>query len=258
MNQLSGYIGRKTILSMNHLFNLSAFAYRLLQLIFNRSVHGRKVVRWAIVEQIYFTGVQALPIIIPVSLITGSILISQFTWVSEEYDLGKIILTLIVREFGPMITAFIVILRSTSAVTIEVCYMNILNEIDSIEMAGIDPMQLISVPRLVGITISILSLFIVFDLISIIGGYGVVWAGTYIPMGDFLSQVGKAFTISDIFVGIIKAICFGITITVVSLYHGFSSNRQMTQIPPSTSRAAIECFISCIVINIFISTVFYL
>jgi len=243
---------------MRHLFNLSAFTYRLLQLILARSVHGGKVVRWAIVEQIYFTGVQALPIIIPVSLITGIILISQFTWVSEEYDLGKIILTLIVREFGPMITAFVVILRSASAVTIEVCYMNILNEIDSIEMSGIDPMQLISLPRLVGITVSILSLFIVFDLISIIGGYVVVWSGTYLPMGNFLSQVGKAFTIEDIIVGIIKAICFGITITVVSLYHGFKSKRQMTQIPPATSRAAIECFISCLVINIFISTVFYL
>lgn len=243
---------------MNHLFNLSAFAYRLLKLIPERSAHGGKVVRWAIVEQLYFTGIQALPIVIPVSLITGTMLISQFTWVSEEYDLGKIILTLVVREFGPMITAFVVILRSASAVTIEVCYMNILNEIDAIEMSGIDPMRLVSFPRLVGITISILSLFIVFDLIAIFGGYVVVWAGTDLPMGNFLSQVGKAFSIEDMIVGIIKTICFGFTITVVSLYHGFNSKRQMTQIPSAVSRAAIECFIFCIVINIFISTVFYL
>lgn len=47
--------------------------------------------------------------------------------------------------------------------------------------------------------------------------------------------------------GIIKAICFGITITVVSLYHGFKSKRQMTQIPPATSRAAIEGTLGSIV-----------
>ncbi len=243
---------------MGYFFNLSAFTYRLFRLIVRRQVHGRKVIQWATIEQIYFTGIQALPIVIPLALITGSILISQLTWVSEKYNLGKIVLIIVVRELGPMITSLLVILRSATAVTIEASYMNILNEIDTIEMAGIDPMRLISLPRLIGITTSILCLFVVFDLVAIIGGYMVVWACTYLPMGNFLTQVGKAFTIADIAVGIIKAICFGFTITIVSLYHGFKSKRQVTQIPPVTSRAAVECFIFCLLINIFISAVFYL
>ncbi|RJP82016.1 MAG: ABC transporter permease [Desulfobacteraceae bacterium] len=257
MNHLTGYIGRRTIGLMEYILNLSTFTCRLLKLLMERHKTGRKAVRWAMVEQIYFTGVQALSIVIPLALITGSILISRITWVSEEYNLGKMILIIIVRELAPMITAFLVILRSASAVTIEVSYMNILNEINTIEMAGIDPMRLIALPRLVGITTSLFCLFIVFDLVSIIGGYLIVWAGTYLPMGNFLSQIGKAFTIADIAVGIVKALCFGVIITVVSLYHGFENKYQMTRIPPVTARAAVECFVLCLFTNLMISFLFY-
>lgn len=257
MFQITGFTGRNTLIFINHILNLSAFTYRLFRLALFYPPEGRKVVRWVAVEQIFFTGVQALPIIIPTSLIIGSMLIAQFSMISGKYDLGKIIIFLIGREMGPMITALVVILRSASAVTIEISYMTVLHEIDAIEMAGIDPMRIIAVPRLIGITVSLLCLFVIFDLIAIIGGYAIIWAFTYLPMGNLLNQIAKAITVSDIAVGIIKAISFGITITVVSLYHGFGAKRQVTQIPPVTSRAAIECFFYCLLINIFISAVFY-
>ena len=82
---------------------------------------------------------ESLPIIIPIALIIGCILIIQFVKVSGQYDLGKTTVLLIVRELGPIITAFLVILRSATAVTIEIGYMNTLHEIEAIEMAGIDP-----------------------------------------------------------------------------------------------------------------------
>ena len=257
MNHLTGYIGRQTLGLMDYILNLSAFTGRLLQMLIQKPGAGRKVVRWAMVEQIYFTGVQALPIVIPLALVTGSILISRITWVSEDYNLGKIVLIIIVRELGPMVTAVLVILRSASAVTIEISYMNILNEIHAIEMAGIDPLRLLGLPRLIGITTSIFCLFIVFDLVSIVGGYMVIWACTYLPMGNFLIQIGKAITVADIAVGIVKALSFGVIITVVSLYHGFAEKNQITRIPPVTARAAVECFGFCLGANLVISFLFY-
>jgi len=152
MAHLLGHIGRKTINSANHILNLFALTFRILKLISKRPKAGRTIVRRAIFEQIYFTCVQALPIIIPIALIVGSMLIIQFTKFSAVYDLGKTTVLLIVRELGPMITAFLVILRSATAVTVEISYMNVLHEIESIEMAGVDPMLVICLPRLVGIT----------------------------------------------------------------------------------------------------------
>lgn len=258
MNQMVGYIGKRTIESANHIINLLAFNYRMSLVFFHRPKEGRVLIRRIILEQIYFTAVQALVLIIPIALIMGSMLIIQFTRVSGQYDLGKVMVLLIVRELGPVITAILVILRSATAVTTEISYMNVLKEIDAIEMAGIDPMRIVCLPRLIGITTAILCLFIVFDLVSILGGYATVWITTYVKMGNFLDQIGQAITATDIAVGIIKALCFGITITVTCLDHGFSPKKMVTEIPPATSRAAVECFFYCLVINVIISILFYL
>ena len=258
MDQTAGFIGRKTITSVNRVLDLFAFTYRICKLVFKRQKEGRSLIRRITLEQIYFTAVQALPIIIPVALIIGSMLIVQFTKISNQYDLGKTIVLLIVRELGPGITALLVILRSATSVTIEIGYMNVSHEIDTIEMTSIDPVRIICLPRLIGITTAVLCLFIIFDLVAIVGGYAVVWGTTYIPMGNLLTQIGKAITPTDIVVGIVKAICFGIIITVTSLYNGFNIKKNITKLPSTTSSAAIECFIYCLIVNVIVSALFYM
>ena len=208
-------------------------------------------------EQVYFTAVQALPVIIPVALIIGSMMIIQFSQLSGQVDLGKLVVLLVLQEIGPIITAIIVILRSATAVAIETSYMNVLNEIDALEMAGIDPLHVICFPRLVGITTAIVSLILVFDLMAIIGGYAIVRVSTNLPVEGFFQQIAKGVGWADIAVGLLKGLFFGITITVTCLYHGLSKKNQITQVPVATSRAAVDCFFYCLVINIFISFIFY-
>jgi phospholipid/cholesterol/gamma-HCH transport system permease protein len=258
MNQVIGAVGRKTIFSFNHITKLFALTYHILRLIAFRPKSGRVVVRRITVEQIYFTAVQALPIIIPIAIIFGSMIIIQFSKFSGQIDLGRITVLIILRELGPIVTAFLVILRSATAVTIEISYMNVFHEIDAFEMAGIDPFWMVCMPRMVGITTAVLCLFIVFDIVAIMGGYAVVWMTTYIYLGDYLIQIANAISGADITVGIIKAVLFGITITVTCLYHGFNTRKHITQIPVATSRASVQCFLYCIVINVIISTLFYL
>jgi len=258
MERVTGYIGRRTIGSVNHILDLFAFAYRILALAVFRPKSGRRLIARVIVQQLYFTAVQALPVIVPIALLIGSAVIIQFAKLSGQYDFGRISVLLIVREIGPIVTAMMVILRSATAVTIEVSYMRVLHELDAMEMNGLDPVRVVCVPRLVGITSALLGLFIVFDLVSIMGGYTLVWLTQYVPVGNFLHQIAKAITVSDIAVGIIKAITFGIIITVTCLYRGFEMKRQITEVPVATSRSAVECFLYCLVVNAFISVIFYL
>jgi phospholipid/cholesterol/gamma-HCH transport system permease protein len=257
MQILIGSIGKRTLASLNQMTTLLTFAFKILRLITFPSKPGMALVRRITMEQIYFTAVQALPIVIPIAILIGGMIIIQFSKFSGQYDLGKITVLIIVRELGPILTAFLIILRSATAVTIEVSYMNVFHEIDALEMSGIDPLWVVCVPRLVGITSAILCLFIVFDVVAIVGGYAVVWIITYISLGDFLLQIANAISVADITVGIIKAILFGITITVTSLYHGFKTHRHITQIPVATSRASVQCFIYCLIISAIISLLFY-
>lgn len=257
MEQVLGKIGRQAISRLNHLLDHLAFMYRILGLLVSRPKEGKLLLNRIIIEQIYFTAVQALPIIIPIALILGTMMIIQFTQLSAQYELGKLVVMLVIREFGPLITALVVILRSATAVTIETAYMNVFNEVESLEMSGIDPVHLIAPPRLIGITSAVLCLFIIFDLVAVIGGYAVVWVMTNIPLGNFLDQISKAITGPDISVGIVKAFCFGTAITVASMYRGFTVPKQITMIPVVTSRAAMDCLIYCLVIDIVISGAFF-
>lgn len=258
MERVTGYIGRKTIASLTHIVDLFAFIYRIFHQIFNHPKEGRVLVNRIVIQQLYFTAVQALPILIPISLLIGSMVIIQFAKLSGQYDFGRISVLLIVREIGPTITALLVILRSATAVTIEISYMRVLHELDTLEMIGLDPVRVVCVPRLVGITSAMVGLFVVFDLVSILGGYAIVWLVTDVPMSSFLFQIAKAVTPSDIMVGLVKAILFGVTITATCLYRGFEMKQQITEVPIATSRSAIECFLYCLVINVIISIIFYL
>jgi phospholipid/cholesterol/gamma-HCH transport system permease protein len=174
MENFVGALGRKTIQSVNRLMDLCALTYRMTSIALPLPRTGRALIKRVIVEQVYFTAVQALPVIIPVALIIGSMMIVQFSQLSGQVDLGKMVVLLVLREIGPLITAIVVILRSATAVTIEMSYMNVLNEIDALEMAGIDPLHVVCFPRLIGITTAIVSLILVFDLMAIIGGYAIV------------------------------------------------------------------------------------
>ncbi|TFG45406.1 MAG: ABC transporter permease [Candidatus Brocadiia bacterium] len=258
MQTIIGSIGRQTLHSFNQIVTLFTLAYNILRLIIFPPKSGMAMVRRNTLEQIYFTAVQALPIILPIAILIGVMIIVQFSKFSGQYDLGKITVLIIVRELGPIITAFLIILRSATAVTIEISYMNVFNEMDALEMSGLDPLCVICVPRLVGITSAILCLFIVFDIVAIVGGYAVVWIITYIYLGDYLLQIANAISVADITVGIIKAILFGITIAVTCLYHGFRTQRHITQIPVAASKASVQCFIYCLSISAFISVLFYL
>jgi phospholipid/cholesterol/gamma-HCH transport system permease protein len=164
---------------------------------------------------------------------------------------------IIVRELGPIITALIVTLRSATAVTIETGYMSVLHEIDSLEMAGMDPLYVIALPRLLGITTAVLCLFIIFDLVALLGGYALAWSLTELPLENFMAQIAKALTIPDIIQGIVKGVFFGVVITVVSLHRGFTTRTQITQLPISTSKGAIECLFYCVVVSMLVSVAFY-
>ena len=258
MQRVIGSVGRQALASLNQIATQLTFAYKILRLLTFPSKSGRALVRRITMEQVYFTAVQALPIIIPIAILIGGMIIIQFSRFSGQYDLGKITVLIIVRELGPILTAFLIILRSATAVTIEVGYMNVFHEMEALEMSGIDPLWIVCVPRLVGITSAILCLFIVFDIVAIVGGYAMVWIITYIHLGDFLLQIANAISVADITVGLIKAVLFGITITVTCLYHGFKTQRHITQIPVAASRASVQCFIYCLIISAVISLLFYL
>jgi ABC-type transporter Mla maintaining outer membrane lipid asymmetry permease subunit MlaE len=111
---------------------------------------------------------------------------------------------------------------------------------------------------MIGITVSMFCLITIFCITSVLGGYAIAWALTTLPLQNFLAQIGKAIEAVDIIVVALKALFFGVGITVISLHYGLSIKKGITEVPVATSRGAIACLFYCLAINFILFAAFFL
>ena len=85
--------------------------------------------------------------------------------------MGWLLVTIVVREVGPVWAAFFVLLHSGSAITVELGTMSVSREVESLKMVGIDPYRFLGVPRFWGVTFSLMVLYVICMFSAIVGGY---------------------------------------------------------------------------------------
>lgn len=222
---------------------------------------GRKSINKVIIMQIYFTGNLALKIISLVALSLGAItviqLFSQLSSVGAYEFVGKILNIVIVRELGPIITAFIVLSRSGTAIAAEIGTMMVNDEVNAIEMMGINTLKFIVFPRIAGMVIAIVLLTMYFNAIGLIGGFlvGSIYANITYDM--FINYVMNSISFIDIITSIIKSAIFGLFISAISIYHGFQAFVS-TQIPQVTTKAVVSSIFALFIVDVLITLVIYL
>ena len=220
-----------------------------------------RVPRKVILDQIYFTGVQALPIIAIISLLLGAIIIKEgHAYVGKFVDkswIYKIIISVMIRDAAPFITALIVLSRSGIAMATELGYMNINKEVDSLRIMGISPLTYIVVPRIIGVSLSVVLLVIYFLLIGIIGGYIVTNVFSPIPFWIFMGKLSQNMTLFDLWIMFSKAFSLGLFISLICCFHGLKVRHSFTEVPQRNIKAFAQSAFSIIFIN-FIGIMFYL
>lgn len=214
-----------------------------------------------IINQTRFTGVDALAIVMIIALLLGGTVIIQALTSLPKFGvegfLGNILVIIIARELGPLATALIVISRSGSAIATEISVQKWSREILSMELMGIDTKLFIVFPRIIAAILSLTGLIIIFDLVAFLGGYMISQTVVYIPIDVFGQTLIDAFTFKDIAAALLKSIIFGITIPLICCYYGFKPNSKF-EIPIFVSKAVIRTLFVTIIVNIAVSTIFYL
>lgn len=258
----AGVCGRWLVQKFTDVLDMLGFFTDCLSTMIRYRNRGRWLTTRAALQQIYFTGVQSLELICSIALLVGGLVViqgtAQLTRVGSREGLATLLTAVIIREVGPLLTAVIVALRSGSAIAIEMGYMTVLREIESIEMQGIHPLHLLAVPRLVGVTVAVMCLLVFFNVVSIGGGFFAAWVLLDIPPWSLLNDLIRTLGGTDVMVGLVKALFFGVIISVVCLHQGFRAGEAMTDVPPRASRALVQCFIFSILVNVLVSAVFYL
>jgi phospholipid/cholesterol/gamma-HCH transport system permease protein len=260
LGAVTGSAGRWLLSPLNRVIDQLAFMWVCLKLMVRYRAYGRRLMQRILVQQIYFTGVQSLELIGLLAMLIGALVvlqgISQLNKLGSIDDLSVLIIVILVRELGPLLTAVIVILRSGSAIAMEIGYMRVLGELEGLEMQGISTMHFLGIPRLIGVATSVVCLMIVFDMVSVAGGFFAAWVIEDISVGTFLNNIAASLTFSDFVVVALKGLCFGLVIPVVCMYHGFMAEKAITNVPPRVSRALVDCLIYCVMFNIAITAAF--
>jgi phospholipid/cholesterol/gamma-HCH transport system permease protein len=213
-------------------------------------------------RQVYYTAIRGSHILIFTSLMLGMLVIvnatQQLGKVQGEEFVGWLLITIVVREVGPVWAAFFVLLQSGGAITVEIGTMSVNGEIRALQMMGIDPYRYLGVPRFWGLTLSLLSLYILSVLAAVIGGYLFAQAFAEIFWAKFWLSFLNALQWIDISVGFAKITIFAMLIATVSIYFGFSAEGDMGEVAQNTSRTAIWSLVLIGIMDICLTAAYYL
>jgi phospholipid/cholesterol/gamma-HCH transport system permease protein len=215
----------------------------------------------AIVNQTLFTGVHALPMVAFIALLIGATVIIQAMTALPEFGvegfLGNLMVVVVGRELGPLITALIVITRSGSAITAEIATQQQSGEIFALELMGIDTKLYMVFPRIMASILAIFSLIIIFDLVAFAGGFAISQLLVYLPIDVYAQTLLDTFSIEDALSTIIKSLIYGILVPIICCYYGFMPKAKF-EVPIFVSRAVIRTFAIIFIINVIVSVMFYL
>lgn len=224
---------------------------------FRRRQVGYKV----LVMQILFTGFEALRINAVMSLGIGAAIIVIGTSLLPQFGQSQLLYTILIivitRELGPLLTAFVVIARSGTAIATELGTMVVSHEIEAYLSVGVNPISYLVVPRFLGMVASMLILTIYFNIFGLLGSFLVVQVVRPVGFQEYFRNLLTTLTVSDILSGLGKSVIFGAITSVVATYQGFSVTRASTEIPVAGIRAVCQSFMLCILADVVITLMQY-
>ena len=227
-----------------------------------RFIRKKQAAQKILIMQILFTFVEALGISILLALGIGAAVniigLPTLSSIGQERLIYTLLITIITRELGPLLMAFIIIARSATAIATEIAGMVISHEVEAYISVGLDPIEHLGVPRFLGVTISLFMLNIFFNVFGLAGSYLVASFFHPLPAFVYFGNLLDVLTFSDIIITITKSIGFGIVISMVAIGQGFSVERASTEVPVAGLRAVGASFGWCISLNILLSLIYYL
>lgn len=245
------------------LLNLSALLYMAFRELVTERKKGFSLVFEITLRQVYFTGVQALRIVVVISLALGTVIIvqigTQLSFMGGGIEFIVPILVLILfRELGPLLTAIIVIGRSGTAIATELGNTVIAHELEAIEVMGINPVYFIVTPRIIGVSVAVICLTTIFVTVGLLGGFWVSKLILPITFDAFLRELEVALSAADLLAGFLKSLIFGVLIALTCTYYGLTVRYSSIEVPQAATRGVVSAMLFCFATNALLTVLFYL
>ena len=236
-------VGRYVIGSLQKTIAMIGFLGRVMVTIFGLILRPSRI-RWtAIVHHMQQVGLNAVPIVSLMAFLIGVVLAfqgaAQLRQFGAEVFVVDLIAISILRELGILLTAIIVAGRSGSAFTAAIGSMKMREEIDAMRTLGLDPVEVLVVPRVIALVLMLPVLGVIANFAGLIGGGLMSWIELGVSPGVFQARLLSNTDVQHFFVGLFKAPFFALIISVVGCFEGMQVKGNAESLGRLTSTSVV-------------------
>ena len=217
--------------------------------------------RSEVINQGVQIGVNALFIVGLIAFLIGFILAlqsaAQLRLFGANIYVADLVAVAMISEMGPLITAILVAGRSGSAITAEIATMKVSEEIDALNVMGVDPLPYLIVPKLYALLIVLPLLTVFANVIGIIGGAVIGVTYLDIDLLPFFKEVISVLRYKEIFTGLVKSVTFAVIILLTATYFGFKARGGAEGVGKVTTSSVVASIFFVIVADSILGLIFY-
>ena len=243
---------------------LGAFSLITLGVILRKRRLAREVMQPRIRREITRSGSRLLPMFSFLALALGFLVVgqavTQLSSIGATNYVGSLMVTVVVRELGPLLAVMMMLARVGAANVIELGTARAQGEVEALEALAIDPVHYLVVPRVIGMATGVFALTIYLILGALGGGY--LWAFLMMPSleltpGEYISQIADALNWMDFVLIAVKTLTFGFFIAVVTCYHGLAQPLRQEDVSRVAVQAVTQGIIVCTLVDLIFIVLYF-
>jgi phospholipid/cholesterol/gamma-HCH transport system permease protein len=260
----ASYIGQGLISFLTTTRGLVAFAMITLGVTVTKFGVARSVTFPAIYQEQARTGKRVLPMFLLLSAVLGFVVIGETITFLNKYGvgttvLGPIMVAVVVRELGPLLTAMLVLARSGTRNVIELGTARALGEVDALEALRIDPIHYLVMPRVIGMGTAVFALTVYFVLGTLASGYLFAFLNN-VPLrpDEYIHELTAALTGLDFVILVLKSCLFGVIIAIITCYHALAEPLRLEDVSRAATSAVGQSVAACVIADALFLMVYML
>lgn len=222
-----------------------------------------KQVRFStVISQAAAISYDSLTISLVIVLIAAAVIAiqvaKQFLMSGADSYIGGTMTIVILREIAPGFAALAIGARAGTAISAEIANMQVTSQVDAIKTLKVDPVGYYFAPRLIAAGITVPLVVVLAELIGIMGGMFVCYFTINLHPNRYINSVWLWLETRDIYISLLKAVIFGVLISLVCATQGYSTQGGAKEVGTSTTQAAIKSTIYMLIADFIINLIYYL
>ncbi len=253
-------IGVATLRVVTEFGALLAFVGYVFQRIGLSILHPSRIRLTPLVHQIEVVGFRAIPIVGLLSFLIGAVVVNQGAVQLRKFGAEILVTDLVsfgfLRELGGFLAAIILAGRSGSAFAAEIGSMVMREEVDALKTLGINPIDVLVLPRLVAMVLVLPLLTFFSDIMGLVGGALMAWLQLDLTVDQFINRLAEMSLLRELYIGLIKSLFFAGVISVSGCFQGMTVAGTAESLGRNTTAAVVESIFLVIVLDAFFAIFF--